>query len=468
VVGAAAEAGIIGGYPDGSFGPKRPTTRAEAVAILDRALPAPVGTEETTTTTGSSSDGSSDSTGRPSAYLTAIRIDGVNIPSFYRNTRTYTHETNNPTAKVEGVVENTSYKVEYSVNNGSYNTTVPTAAPVEGTVIIRVSRSGYNTTSYTVNLKKPGGGAEELPWEQILTVETENLTQPSTPNILVTAVEITVKSDYVSLVSGITVRGFSAEKTSNPAKWLVTVIDIPFFTREELISHDRGSDPKWLVVTIEPSSGNDWNLIDRTDWPAPVTKVEARNGTQPITPNILMTELRITVSVPTGGVLNGITIAGNWNAPDPVTLVNATTWTGWIFDASVAQVTANFRGADIVPDYSYSTPAQPDGVITRLTALYSDFGLETDHGYVVSVYVKPAEVSNVDDITIVDNTTNEELGTLKKGTLLPEYFVPYKFNTNIFPSAPGSRSGSVSVTVTLKDGGQLDSETVDWGDDISL
>ena len=37
-VGAAAQAGYMGGYPDGSFRPLNPITRAEALAVLDRAL----------------------------------------------------------------------------------------------------------------------------------------------------------------------------------------------------------------------------------------------------------------------------------------------------------------------------------------------------------------------------------------------------------------------------------------------
>ena len=39
-VGAAARAGIIGGYPDGGFRPAGPITRAETAAIIARALPA--------------------------------------------------------------------------------------------------------------------------------------------------------------------------------------------------------------------------------------------------------------------------------------------------------------------------------------------------------------------------------------------------------------------------------------------
>src|SRR5450830_659315 len=44
-IGAVAEADIMNGYPDGSFGPQKPITRAEAVVSLDRAIqiePVPV------------------------------------------------------------------------------------------------------------------------------------------------------------------------------------------------------------------------------------------------------------------------------------------------------------------------------------------------------------------------------------------------------------------------------------------
>ncbi|MEW6624763.1 MAG: S-layer homology domain-containing protein [Bacillota bacterium] len=37
-VGAAAKAGYMGGYPDGSFKPQNPITRAEALVALNRVI----------------------------------------------------------------------------------------------------------------------------------------------------------------------------------------------------------------------------------------------------------------------------------------------------------------------------------------------------------------------------------------------------------------------------------------------
>nr|MBO2470502.1 hypothetical protein [Bacillota bacterium] len=44
-VRTAAAHGLVAGYPDGTFAPKKLTTRAEAVALLYRALMADVPTE---------------------------------------------------------------------------------------------------------------------------------------------------------------------------------------------------------------------------------------------------------------------------------------------------------------------------------------------------------------------------------------------------------------------------------------
>jgi hypothetical protein len=113
------------------------------------------------------------------------------------------------------------YKVEYSVNGATYTTTAPTAAPVDGTVRIRVSRSGYRERVYTVAIAKPGPGTGTL-WEEI---EKIDITIGSIPQFGVNYSDLViyVKAAYQDQIASITVRNRSAEKQSgSPETWTVS------------------------------------------------------------------------------------------------------------------------------------------------------------------------------------------------------------------------------------------------------
>jgi hypothetical protein len=463
VVGAVAEAAIMNGYPDGSFGPKRPISRAESVVTLNRALPTPI-TPGETTTTGSSSDSGDDNAYGIAVRLTGIYIDDTLIDGFDQNTWLYSYETNKETVKVEGTKRDTTYKVTYRVRDVNTDAIIRDSAassvdaPVNSKVEITVSKSGASRT-YTVTITKPGVSPGDLPWEQIAEIEAE-VRSTVTPAFTQTSVYLTIKPDFHGKILGITVRGVAAKIYSDDGSKEVWRALVP---NEALTRADLINNPGWVQVEDDRTpEGKEWVKVDRA-WADPIEEVYALDRTQPITPDIHVTELRITVNVLSGGELRGIALSGGRTAARE----NATTWTGSIItltntgsNVSFSEILAGIAAADIQPDYSEPIPSS--GLfISRIQAGYSSFSGAS--GHYVSVSVFPAEVSNADDIVITDNTTNEELGSLKKGTILPEFYEPNKFNTNLFPpyDDPNGRSGTVTVVVTAKDGSS-DTKSILW------
>jgi hypothetical protein len=447
VVGAAAEAGIIGGYPDGSFGPKRPTTRAEAVAILDRALPAPVGTEETTTTTtGGSSDGSSEPSGIP-VRLTGITVDGTPLASFRPGTQEADIQAANNPALVMGIPYNSSLNVAYRQPSGSGTWTVAEngfSVPVPGSVDILVYRKSAGTNdsrrvTYTLNLvlKSSGEGPQ---WSEIESVKTEDRSQPAF-NVILTRVDITIKPEYYGKIQSIRVKGADAIKiSSDPEVWRAGV-ENEKFTEADLVYED--------IVVQTVSEGSRDPIEIPGNWAAPITKVTLQDRSQPSV-NVDMTEVIATVNIPSGGMLNGITIKNI-----PATDLGNNTW----------RVRINEKFTTITPSeiiVNYTPPSGPvtEALITRFQVVYSDML----PGYLINVFVDRGEVVNIVDIVVTDATTGTVLASLAEGTLTQASRVSQY--GSVLSSANDDRSGQVSVTVTTA--AKTDTQTINYNEDKSF
>ncbi|MDR1204555.1 MAG: S-layer homology domain-containing protein [Peptococcaceae bacterium] len=402
VVGAAAEAGIIGGYPDGSFGPKRPTTRAEAVAILDRALPAPVGTEETTTTTtGSSSDGSSEPTG-VSVRLSGIEIsgNGTLTPNFSPDTRTYTYETSADTVNVKGIPQSTSFTLQYSINGSTYSTAVSSAnnrgvdAAVPGTgsneVKIRVNRSGAYR-EYTVTLVKPGSGPGTLP-EEISHTEIEHTSRPAADMPEITEVTLFVKPAYKGLIDLITVNGASAWILPDTAEgienWFVR-LEGTFVESQLRIEVTRSGSQE--AIRITPPAGG---------WPEPVDYVTKESYLRPAA-DMVMTLIKIHLKPAYDGTLNGIFVNGT-EADLPL---GDGIW-GKRFEADVNA----FEVTSLTTDYTPPATNPPAGEADLIISAAINYST-AERAYIAYIYINQDEALNVQSIRITDD----------QGTLLTEY-----------------------------------------------
>jgi hypothetical protein len=227
VVGAAAEAGIIGGYPDGSFGPKRPTSRAEAVVMLNRALPTPIGPTPTPTP-GAGTGSVSEPTGtRP--RLTGLTIDGVTVPGFDPTNYNYTVSVGSKTSVTIAATSASNYSVAYRQGTSGNFTTGASSfqATAPGTVEIKAYRrtAGVNdgiATTYTITLtpgETPGGTL----WEEIERIE---FVTGSVPQFGVNYTDLTIyiKAAYQGQIASISVKNTAAAKQAGtPETWTVSM-----------------------------------------------------------------------------------------------------------------------------------------------------------------------------------------------------------------------------------------------------
>jgi hypothetical protein len=229
VVGAVAEASIMAGYPDGSFGPKRPISRAESVVTLNRSLPAPISGGTTTTTT---SSGGSDEEG---PYGTPVQLSGLTVtgggvldPSFSSGHYTYTYTTSvDDIVTVLGTPRQSGYVVRYGVNGAALSTSANgVSVSVPGTVVIRVSQSSSSSSAYreySVTVKRPDTPGEGTLWEEI---ERIDIVQGGVPQFGVTFSDLTIyiKEAYQGDIDTIFVKEKRAEKQAGtPETWTVSV-----------------------------------------------------------------------------------------------------------------------------------------------------------------------------------------------------------------------------------------------------
>jgi hypothetical protein len=437
VVGAAAEAGIIGGYPDGSFGPKRPTTRAEAVAILDRALPAPVGTEETTTTTtGSSSDGSSEPTG-VSVRLSGIEISGGGTltPNFSPDTRTYTYETSADTVNVKGIPQSTSFTLQYSINGGSYSTAVSSAnnngvsnVAVPGEVKIRVNRSGSNR-EYTVTLTKespqptppPSGG---LP-EGIRDIEVADPYYETVAQAWITDVKIFIESGYedkIDFISFPTLTTRRAIKQPDGTYYIgFTGTDPAGYSRTQIIA---AMHVEYLTNVgqeeedIAPPAGS---------WPEPIERITKMDESETVG-DVDITGIRIYIKADAVlSALDSITV----NGKSVTYKINDRLW--WVGFDNVKAEDFGIPAVNVVYNYTPQQPSTDDLISSRTRVAYT----ELESGYVAFIVVKSSMANAITNIEIRDKATGVLLAELA-----PQGTIERNGTTNQFTGLVESRSSS--------------------------
>jgi hypothetical protein len=435
----------MAGYPDGSFGPKRPITRAESVATLNRSLLTPIGTPTPTPTPGGETgpgSGGSEPTGTY-AYLTGIEVDGAAIADFHRDTLSYRYETNNAAVKVEGKALSSAYKVEYSVNSGSYTTAIPTAVSVEGSVRIRVSRSGYKERVYTVTLAKPGsvdpGPGTETGWDELSEITVTTLRQDPSLNFYKVKFDMTVAAAHAGKYEYIKVNGEPASKYSlDPEKWSAEL------TFDVDVNQSNYKDH--INITFEPySDGSEWTTIQGA-WNAPVTEVKYRITRQDPSLNFYRKEFVVTTD-PALGTFTEITVKGI-----PAETSGSNTWTVTITEAAAA--TTLSPSEVVAPDFVHgSDPTDPGGsdngeLFLGTPAFYYSSSIT---GYLFYVDVVNSEVSNIDAIEVTD-ALGTVIASTTDGSITKSTSNYNRFNGMLLGEQRGDRNGEVTFTLTTKSG----------------
>jgi hypothetical protein len=184
-----------------------------------------------------------------------------------------------------------------------------------------------------------------------------------------------------------------------------------------------------------------------------------------------ITAIRVTVNVPAGGVLRGVTIDGELATQSSG---NPNFYTGSILtdapdSVTFAEIIANYITAGhIQPDYSAPGGTTTADLIASIRAPYIEFtdptaGNVLVSGYQVTVEVPITAAFNVDDIVITDDATNAKLASLKEGGVTKSEF--NKYQTTSYLSAGVTAGGKVAVSVYPIDGAPAHDNSVNWGDE---
>jgi hypothetical protein len=380
VVGAVAQATIMSGYPDGSFGPKRPITRAEAVVTLNRSLPASA--TEQPTTSGSGSGGGDDTvTPGVNVRLSGITVDGTPVSGFSQSVYNYTVPVGEKTSvTVAATPARSEFAIGFRQGTGSFAANITSfTATAPGAVEIKVYRKsvGINDTqsrTYTVNLVKgaePGG----LPWEELESVTARDDSQPEF-GVNITEVTMVVKPAYTGLIQSISVKNRDAVKQAgSPETWVARVNAL--FTAADLTASD------FEVVR----SGGQAPIEISGNWPQPITRITNQDDSQPEF-GVTVTEVRIYTSGT--GTLTGVTVK------DKVAVNQGNNLWSVRFNENVNSF--SLTATDVHPAYTPPAPPVESTLITGFNVGYSSM----ERAYVANLKVVRGEALNVQSIEIKD------------------------------------------------------------------
>jgi hypothetical protein len=232
--------------------------------------------------------------------------------------------------------------------------------------------------------------------------------------------------------------------------WQVFVVD-QYFTLDDL-----KNTPNDVQITLKSSSGGigmEFVEVVRS-WPTPITKVEVRDFSVGFV-GVTMMEMRITVNVPSGGTLRGITVYN-----EAATRLNDTTWRIRP-ERDVNVVYAGITVNDIRVDYDTPSSGEPQqsDLIERFTAAYFEF--QGSKGYMINVELKMGVRNVLDDIVIVDAAGNEVVSQ-KNGTLNSVVTNRNLFTAQLEATGPNDRTGDITVTVTTTDNRITPPMTIQW------
>jgi hypothetical protein len=268
-----------------------------------------------------------------------------------------------------------------------------------------------------------------------------------------TRVRMTVSDAYKSRIASITVKNESAAQIQVAARpndevWQVFVPD-QHFTLDDL-----KNTPNDVQIRLkDDSSGIGTEFVEVVrNWPTPITKVEVRDFSVDIV-DVTMMEMRITVNVPSGGTLQGITVYN-----EAATRLNDTTWRIRP-ERDVNAVYAGITAGDIRVDYDApsSGGSQQSDLIERFTATYFEF--QQSKGYIINVELKMGVRNVLDDIVVVDASGNEVVSL--KGETLNSGVNRNLYSAQLDADGLNERTGNVTVTITTTDN-RSDMLTIPW------
>jgi hypothetical protein len=321
------------------------------------------------------------------------------------------------------------------------NAEVPSTGSSE--VKIRVNRSGAYR-EYTVTLTKPGAGTE-WPWEEFKAVDVDpDSFSVGAANVEMTRVLMTVSDNFKSTIASIRVKGFSAQKiATEPEEIWRAFVENERFYLEDLKRIPYG--PEGVEITwVGESGGIGQTYVDVVrEWQSPIDRVQVRDFSVDAA-NVTMTEILITVVVPSGGTLRGITVYG-----EPAPRLSDTTFRIRLNERDVNEVFANITANNIVPDYDApSDPGQsePGDLIESFTAAYFEFQGST--GYSINIELKPGVPGVLEDIVVTDATG---VVASVSGGMLRRVGTTRTYRAQLDGAVLNERTGEVTATVTTTD-----------------
>jgi hypothetical protein len=403
--------------------------------------------------------------------LREILIDGVSLADF--NAGKLSYDVQIPSDKSSVTVKGTPYASSQSVayrtpagGSGAWrNTNLSTGIPVDvpGSVEINVYRTSSGTNDsqrriYTLILTHEQVAPGEWPWPELrvdgVEVDPDNFSSDIV-GVQQTRVRMTVSDAYKSKIDYITVKGERATQIQVSARpndevWQVFVVG-QRFTLDDLLNA-----PGDLEVHLKSDSGGigmEFVEVVRS-WPNLITKVEVRDFSVDVV-GVTMMEMRITVNVPSGGTLRGITVYN-----EAATRLNDTTWRIRP-ERDVNVVYAGITANDISVDYDAPSSGEPQqsDLIESFTAAYFEF--QGSKGYMINVELKMGVRSVLDDIVVVDAVGNEVV-SVKSGTLNPVVTNRNLYSAQLDAAGLNERTGDVSVTVTTTDNRFAPPVTIQW------